>query len=275
MLLAALTLAACGEKPEEVKGKPQPFDLALDFYPNPDHVGIYMAKRLGYFRDAGLDVWIHAPSDPSAPIKQVAAGQVDLAISYEPEILLARDQGLDVTAVGALVDRPLTSMIWLKDSGVAGSRPARQDDRHGRHPLPGRLPEDDPRPGEHVPHRGQVRQRRLGLLPAILGGRAHAILGGFSNIEGVDLRVRGQQPDGDPGGQARRAALRRAGAGRAGRARLARTREPIRLFIAALARGTAAAVTQPGGGDEGGAGDDRDLDPKPTKRRGQRDPAAA
>ena len=41
------------------------------------------------------------PSDPSAPIKEVAAGRADLAISYEPEVLLARDQGLDVKAVGA------------------------------------------------------------------------------------------------------------------------------------------------------------------------------
>ena len=45
------------------------------------------------------------PSDPSAPIKEVAAGRVDLAISYEPEVLLARGQGLAVVAVGALVDR--------------------------------------------------------------------------------------------------------------------------------------------------------------------------
>ena len=192
-LLAALTLAACGEKPEEVKGKPQPFDLALDFYPNPDHVGIYMAKRLGYFRDAGLDVSINAPSDPSAPIKQVAAGQVDLAISYEPEILLARDQGLDVIAVGALVDRPLTSMIWLKDSGVRSVT-----DLRGKTIATAGIPYQDAylktilARANMSPTEVKSVNVGLGLLPAILGGRAAAILGGFSNIEGVDLRVRGQ-----------------------------------------------------------------------------------
>ena len=46
-----------------------------------------MAQKLGYFRDAGLDVSIETPSDPAAPIKQVAAGQTDLAISYEPEVI--------------------------------------------------------------------------------------------------------------------------------------------------------------------------------------------
>src|SRR2546423_4170169 len=93
LLLAAVGLAACGEKPENEKGQPQSFSLTLDFYPNPDHVGIYEAQKLGYFRDAGLDVQIEAPSDPALPIKEVAAGRTDLAISYEPELLLARDQG--------------------------------------------------------------------------------------------------------------------------------------------------------------------------------------
>ena len=80
--------------------KREPLDLTLDFYPNPDHAGIYMAQKLGYFEEAGLDVSIHTPSDPAAPIKLVAAGRTDLAISYEPEVLLAREQGLDVVAVG-------------------------------------------------------------------------------------------------------------------------------------------------------------------------------
>ena len=100
--------------------EPTPFTLTLDFYPNPDHAGIYMAEKLGYFDDAGLDVSIQTPSDPAAPTKLVAAGQSDLAISYEPEVLLANEKGLDVIAIGALVDSPLTSMIWLAKSGIGG-----------------------------------------------------------------------------------------------------------------------------------------------------------
>ena len=52
-----------------------------------------MAQKLGYFEEAGLDVSIQTPSDPAAPIKQVAAGRTDLAISYEPEVLLAQRTG--------------------------------------------------------------------------------------------------------------------------------------------------------------------------------------
>src|SRR3954462_6650985 len=120
VLALGLLLAACGEKSEDPTGKTEGLSLTLDFYPNPDHAGIYMAQKLGYFSEAGLDVEIQTPSDPAAPLKLLAAGRTDLAISYEPEVVLAREQGLDVKAVAALVNRPLTSMIWLKKSGIQG-----------------------------------------------------------------------------------------------------------------------------------------------------------
>ncbi|HSF02065.1 MAG TPA: ABC transporter substrate-binding protein, partial [Solirubrobacterales bacterium] len=119
LALSVAALAACGEKSEDVTpGNPQPFDVALDFYVNADHAGLYVAIERGYFGDAGLDVRPRVPSDPSAPIKEVAAGRADLAISYEPEVLLARDQGLPVKAVAAVVPTPLTSLIWLQGSGI-------------------------------------------------------------------------------------------------------------------------------------------------------------
>ena len=99
LLALALGLAACGEKSETGgDGETQALSLALDFYPNPDHAGIYVAQEKGYFEEAGLDVSISAPSDPAAPLKLVATGKSDLAITYEPEVVLAHEQGLPVTA---------------------------------------------------------------------------------------------------------------------------------------------------------------------------------
>ena len=49
--------------------------LTLDWTPNPDHVGLYYARDEGLFAKAGLDVSIHAPSDPTAPLKLVAVGR--------------------------------------------------------------------------------------------------------------------------------------------------------------------------------------------------------
>ena len=83
----------------------QPLTLVLDYFPNADHAGIYAAQERGEFAQAGLDVQIVTPSDPAAPLKLLAAGRADIAISYEPELLLARDKGLKVVTVGALVQR--------------------------------------------------------------------------------------------------------------------------------------------------------------------------
>ena len=88
--VAVAAAAGCGEKQESRSGDSEQLTLALDFYVNPDHAGIYTALERGYFDEAGLEVEPQVPSDPSAPIRQVAAGRADLAISYEPEVLLAR-----------------------------------------------------------------------------------------------------------------------------------------------------------------------------------------
>ena len=265
VIAAALAFAACGEKSEDAGGGAQPFSLTLDFYANPDHAGIYMAEKLGYFEEAGLDVSIQTPSDPAAPIKQVAAGRTDLAISYEPEVLLADEKGLGVVAVGALVNRPLTSMIWLKESkigGIAGLR--------GKTIATAGIPYQDAyletilARANLTPDDVQTVNVGYGLLPAIVGGRAQAMLGGFRNVEGVDLRLRGKKPVVTPVDQlgvptydelvlvANRGSLEEDDAA-------------IRLFLAALKRGTAAAVKSPDAVTDALVEANRALDPKLTR----------
>jgi putative hydroxymethylpyrimidine transport system substrate-binding protein len=264
VLAASLALAACGEKSEDINPQQQPFSLTLDFYPNPDHVGIYEAEKLGYFRDAGLDVSIEAPSDPAAPIKQVAAGRTDLAISYEPELLLAREQGLDVKAVGSLVDRPLTSMIWLGKSGIK-----RLGDLRGKTIATAGIPYQNAFL-ETILARANLKPSDvkavnvgLNLLPAILGGRAQAMLGGFSNVEGVDLKLRHKNPTVTPVDQLGIPTYDELVLVAQG-SRLEEDSETIRLFLAALARGTAAAEKDPNGATAALLEQNRNLDPKLT-----------
>src|ERR1044072_5648785 len=265
LLSLALGLAACGEKSEDVSGEPQPFSLTLDFYPNPDHAGLYMAQKLGYFEDAGLDVTIHTPADPAAPIKLLAAGRTDLAISYEPEVILAAEQGLDVAAVASLVNRPLTSMIWLPKSGIKGV-----SDLRGKTIATAGIPYQDTYLKTILarvnlsPSDVKTVNVGFGLLPALAGGRAEAMLGGFRNVEGVDLRLRGLDPVVTP--------VDRLGVPSydelvlvAQRDRLTEEPEAIRLFIAALDRGTAAAVKSPNAALEALLEANRDLEPKMTK----------
>ncbi|MBI1173422.1 ABC transporter ATP-binding protein [bacterium] len=81
--------------------------IMLDWFVNPDHAPIIVARQRGYFKDEGLDVDIIAPADPADPPKMVAAGQVDLAVGYQPQLYLQEAAGLPVVRVGALVDNPL------------------------------------------------------------------------------------------------------------------------------------------------------------------------
>ncbi len=245
VLVAALALSACGEKSEGGGGAKQKLTVTLDFYPNPDHAGLYLAQKRGYFSDAGLDVQIRTPTDPAAPIRDVAKGQTDIAISYEPEVLLARDQGFDVKAVGALVDQPLTSLIWLGGSGIHNV-----SDLRGKTVATAGIPYQADFLKTILARAGvnssQVKSVGvgLGLLPALIGGQAQAMLGGYSNVEGVDLRERGLRPTVTP--------VDKLGVPTydelvlvANGDRLMQDPEPIRLFIAALARGTNAAVEDP------------------------------
>ncbi len=92
-----LVLAGCGEKTETLSASSstsQGLNVMLDWFPNADHVGLYEALANGDFARAGLNVHVEVPSDPSLPLKLLAAGKVDVAISYEPEVMLARAQGL-------------------------------------------------------------------------------------------------------------------------------------------------------------------------------------
>ena len=246
VLVFTLLLAGCGEK-EENLGAPEPeqLDLALDFYVNPDHSGLYTGLENGYFKRAGLEVTPRVPSDPSAPIKEVAAGRADLAISYEPELLLAREQGLDVVAVAALVDEPLTSLISLPEGGIA--KPA---DLRGKTVATAGIPYQAQYLATILAGAGlstsDVTQVEVGLnlLPVLLGGQADAILGGFRNIEGVDLARRGANPSVVPVnelGVPNYDELVLVAQGD----KLEQDPEEIRLFIGALAKGTKDAVADP------------------------------
>jgi putative hydroxymethylpyrimidine transport system substrate-binding protein len=265
LLALALGLAACGEKSEETTGEKEALTLTLDFYPNPDHAGIYMAQKLGYFAEAGLEVDIQTPSDPSAPIKQVAAGRSDLAISYEPEVILAREQGLDVKAVAAVVNRPLTSMIWLKKSGIQGVGGLR-----GKTVATAGIPYQDAylktilARAKLTPSDVKAVNVGFGLLPALLGGQAQAMLGGFSNVEGVDLRLRGKDPVVTPVDKLGVPSYDELVLVAQGK-RLQEDSQAIRLFIAALARGTAAAAKNPNAAEKALLEANPDLDPKLTR----------
>jgi putative hydroxymethylpyrimidine transport system substrate-binding protein len=195
-VIALLGIAACGEKDEPAGGgAADRLTLMLDYFPNADHAGIYAAQASGAFRQAGLDVDVKTPSDPAAPLKLLAAGKVDVAISYEPEVLLARDRGLDVVSIGAVVQKPLTSIMSL-----ASKRIRTPEDLEGKRVGTAGIPYQSAylrtildRAGVDA---GSVREVSVGfnLVPAMLSKKVDATLGAFWNYEGVQLAREGKHP---------------------------------------------------------------------------------
>ncbi|MEJ7750652.1 MAG: ABC transporter substrate-binding protein [Thermoleophilaceae bacterium] len=263
VLTCALSLAACGEKNDALgPDGTRELELMLDYFPNADHAGIYAAEAGKHFDQAGIAVKVRQPTDPSAPIKQVAAGRVDLAISYEPEVLRARDKGLNVVAVGALVRRPLTSIISLPPAKISSP-----EDLQGK--LVGTAGIDyqsaflreilldagvDP---------GSVKERNVGFefAGALLSKRVDATLGAFWNYEGTDLRQKGKDPQ----------ILRVDEVGVptynelvlvANEDSLERDGDRIRAFLAAVSRGTQDMEKDPAAAVDGLLEANPDLDPK-------------
>jgi putative hydroxymethylpyrimidine transport system substrate-binding protein len=260
---AALLAAGCGEKEDvlEPKGSKQ-LELLLDFFPNADHAGIYAAQAGGQFEQAGLDVKIRQPSDPAGVIKQVAAGRVDLAISYEPEVLRARDKGLRVVAVGALVQQPLTSIISLPRAKVR--RPA---DLEGKTVGTAGIDYQTAFLRTILLEAGvdpeTVKERNVGtgLNPALLTRKVDATLGSFWNYEGTELRLQKRDP--------RIIRVQRAGVPSynelvlvANEEALERDGDKIRAFVGALSRGTEELRDDPEAAIDGLLEANPDLDPK-------------
>lgn len=92
--------------------------VLLDWFINPDHGPIIVAQEKGFFADQGLEVEIVAPADPSDPPKLVAAGQAELAVSYQPQLHLQVAEGLPLVRVGTLVATPLNCLLVLEDGPI-------------------------------------------------------------------------------------------------------------------------------------------------------------
>ncbi|MEM9211454.1 MAG: ABC transporter substrate-binding protein [Pseudomonadota bacterium] len=111
LLFALLLVAGPASAEDEMR-------VILDWFVNPNHGPIIIAEENGYFEDAGLAVEVIAPADPSLPAKLVAAGEADLAISYQQQIHLDVHEGLPIIRVGTLIATPLNCLLVLADGPV-------------------------------------------------------------------------------------------------------------------------------------------------------------
>jgi putative hydroxymethylpyrimidine transport system substrate-binding protein len=109
-VLLALAAAGCGGGGAE-PGAPNGATLVLDFQPNAVHSGLYAAQAEGFFKNQGVDLTIHEPSSTADGAKLLESGRANFALMDINDFGIARQQGLDLVAIGAIVQRPLASVI--------------------------------------------------------------------------------------------------------------------------------------------------------------------
>ena len=166
--------------------------IVLDWIPNSDHGGLYVAMRDGIFRRHGIDASAHVPSDTSAQIRLVAAGSADFGISYETDLLAARAHGVPVQSVMCIMQHPLNTVMSLRSSGIGRPRQLA-----GRSIGMAGSPSDVPLVSAMMAHDGSsIRRARMvnvgyNLLPALLARRVDAVIGVYWTWEAIQAQQRG------------------------------------------------------------------------------------
>ncbi len=168
--------------------------VILDWFVNADHEQLLAAEYCGAFARQGLQVTLIPPADTSSPPRLVAAGQADLAISYQTELAFMAARGLPVVRVGTLMDQPLNVLMTLPDTGI-----------HSLADLKGRRVGVSVGPGDEAMLNGMLASAGLGpddivrtevnfqIEQALMTHRVDAVLG-MRNYELLDLQQKGLQP---------------------------------------------------------------------------------
>jgi putative hydroxymethylpyrimidine transport system substrate-binding protein len=193
MAAVGLMLAA----PAGAKAQPAPekLTLLLDWFINPNHAPIIVARERGLFMKHGLEVAIIEPSDPSAPPRLIAAGQGDIAVSYQPSYTRAIKSGIPVIRAGTLISTPLNTLTVLADGpvktladlkgrtiGYSGS--GIQDMMLKQMLASVGLKQEDVK----------LVNVNFALTVGLVSGRVDAIIGGYRNFEATEIELTGKKP---------------------------------------------------------------------------------
>lgn len=168
--------------------------VLLEWFVNPDHAPMVIAREKGFFDDVGLDVELVPPADPSSVPRLVSAGQADIGVHYQPSLYLDHAEGLPLVRFGTLVETPLNTVTVLADGPIKSLK-----DLKGK------------KVGFSVSGFEDVMLRRMltseglsdkdvelinvnfALSPSLIGGRVDATIGGFRNFELTQMRLEGHE----------------------------------------------------------------------------------
>jgi ABC-type nitrate/sulfonate/bicarbonate transport system substrate-binding protein len=196
LLLVACAAAAPNTEPASTPAPTEApltrVSVALDWFPWSNHAGLYVARERGYYAEEGLEVNIFTPGDPSTVLQTVASGRDDFGINYQTGVLLAREQGVPVVSIMALVQHPLNSVMALEDSGIASP-----EDLVGKKVgWPG-IPDNEPLLDTMLKSQGHslddIELVNVGfdLVPALISKEVDAIVGAYWVHESISAENQG------------------------------------------------------------------------------------
>jgi putative hydroxymethylpyrimidine transport system substrate-binding protein len=199
--LLLLIVSACGknnvkesEKNSAATDKLQKVSLMLDWYPNAVHSFLFVAEEKGYFKEQGLDVDIQMPADTNDPLKLVAANQIDMAMSYQPQVLVARSEDIPVQSIGAIVRHPLNQLMVPANGSIKSPK-----DLAGKTIGYPSIPLDEAIIQTMVKadggDAGKTKMVDVGwdLIPAMAMKKTDALIGGYINHEKLLLEKEGHK----------------------------------------------------------------------------------
>jgi putative hydroxymethylpyrimidine transport system substrate-binding protein len=187
-------LVAAGLAPSAAADR-EKLTVLLDWFVNPDHAPLIVARERGFFAAAGLDVDLVPPADPSAPPRLVAAGKADLAVSYQPNTQIAVAEGLPLLRVGTLIATPLNCLAALADGPVKTLA-----DLKGRTVGFSVGGFEDALLGAMLRSVGLALSDvtliniNFALTPSLVAGKVDAVIGAFRNFELFEIQKAGKAP---------------------------------------------------------------------------------
>ena len=168
--------------------------VLLEWFLNPDHAPLVVAREGGYFARHGLEIDLIEPADPAAPPKLVASGQAEIAIHYQPSLHLDIAAGLPLVRFGTLIETPLNTLIVLKDGPVKSL-----SDLKGRRIGYSVSGFEDAMLGAFLKDAGltladvELVNVNFALSASLLAGQVDAVIGGYRNFELTQIRLEGRE----------------------------------------------------------------------------------
>lgn len=119
IVVVAVTLSGCshGTPLTSNTSQLQKVTVLLDWFPNTNHTGLYVARDKGYFRDLGLDVTLLQPEEGSSS-QLVATGKADFAVSSQEGVTQARAEDIPVVSIAALIQHNTSAFASLESAGI-------------------------------------------------------------------------------------------------------------------------------------------------------------